>query len=310
MKIRGRLVLVWSVFGLLGATYPAAESPSPGSAPARAETSPGAPPLPPPPPARVRPRAPAATAGATNPAVIPAPVPGPGAAAAGPVLALVADADVKEYTAKPGETNANFTFNLANSSPVAVTVSEVKTSCGCTVAKLPRTPWVLVPGTNGDVHVSVDLRGKHGQVTKLVYVNGPTGTKTLTVKVNIPKMMSGSREQNQQIATADRQAVFKSDCAHCHAEPAAGRTGEALYAVACGICHESEHRASMVPDLRRLNHSTDRIYWRVWASQGKMGTLMPGFARAAGGPLTEAQIDSLADYLAETIPTRPVAAAP
>ena len=241
---------------------------------------------------------------------MPAVSPGAVGTGAARVQALAVDAELKEYTAKPGETNANFTFTLSNRSADPVTVSEVKTSCGCTVARLPRTPWVLAPGTNGELHVSVDLHGKRGQLTKLVYVNGPTGTKTLTVKVNIPKLMSGSREQNQQIATADRQAVFKSDCAHCHAEPAAGKTGEALYAAACGICHDSEHRASMVPDLRHLNHATDGNYWRVWASQGKAGTLMPGFARTAGGPLTDTQIDSLAAYLAETIASRPVAASP
>jgi len=225
-------------------------------------------------------------------------------------LPLVADADVKEYTAKPGETNAQFTFTLTNTSPTDVTVSEVHTSCGCTVAQLPSQPWILAPGTNGQIHVSVDLRGKKGQVTKLVYVNGTTGSKTLTVKVSIPETRPGAladRDKNREIATADRQAVFKNDCASCHAAPTVGRQGEALYAAACAICHDSEHRASMVPDLGNLNHSTDRIYWRVWTTQGKAGSLMPAFARAEGGPLTDDQINSLADYLAEHVPSRDVA---
>ena len=225
-------------------------------------------------------------------------------------LPLVADADVKEYTAKPGETNAQFTFTLTNTSPADVTVNEVHTSCGCTVAKLPSQPWILAPGTNGEIHVTVDLRGKRGQVTKLVYVNGATGTKTLTVKVNIPEAQPGTmadRDKNREIAAADRQAVFKNDCASCHASPTVGKQGEALYAAACAICHDSEHRASMVPDLSNLNHSTDRIYWKVWTTQGKVGSLMPAFAKAEGGPLTDDQINSLADYLAEHIPSRPAA---
>ena len=225
-------------------------------------------------------------------------------------LPLVADADVKEYTAKPGETNAQFTFTLTNTSPADVTVNEVHTSCGCTVAQLPSQPWTLAPGTNGQIHVTVDLRGKRGQVTKLVYVNGTTGSKTLTVKVNIPEAQPGllaDRDKNREIATADRQAVFKNECASCHAAPTVGKQGEALYAAACAICHDSEHRASMVPDLRNLNHSTDRTYWRVWTTQGKAGSLMPAFAKAEGGPLTDEQINSLADYLAEHIPSRPAA---
>src|SRR5207302_5887029 len=71
-------------------------------------------------------------------------------------LPLVADADVKEYTAKPGETNAQFTLTLTNASTNAVTINDVRASCSCTVAKLPSRPWVLEPGTNGQVHVTVD----------------------------------------------------------------------------------------------------------------------------------------------------------
>jgi mono/diheme cytochrome c family protein len=246
-------------------------------------------------------------------AVFPA-APGP-APVAGQPLPLVADADVKEYTAKPGEVSAQFDFTLTNPSTNAVTVNEVRTSCGCTVAKLPSQPWVLEPGTNGQVHVTVDLRGKRGQITKLVYVYGATGTKTLTVKANIPDAPAGAppgvmvdRTKNIQVATADRQAVFKNDCASCHVEPLAGKQGIALYEKACGICHDSEHRASMVPDLHHLNHSTDRIYWKVWITQGKAGSLMPAFARAAGGPLTDEQINSLAAYLTEQISSGAAAA--
>ena len=225
-------------------------------------------------------------------------------------LPLAADADLKEYTAKPGETNAPFTFTLTNISSADVTVNEVHTSCGCTVAKLPSQPWILAPGTNGQIHVSVDLRGKRGQVTKLVYVTGATGSKTLTVRVNIPEAEPGpvaDRDKNREIATADRQAVFKNDCASCHAAPTVGKQGAALYAAACAICHDSEHRASMVPDLRNLNHSTDRIYWKVWTTQGKANSLMPAFARAEGGPLTDDQINSLADYLVAHVTSRPAA---
>jgi len=221
-------------------------------------------------------------------------------------LPLVADADVKEYTARPGDTNAPFTFTLTNTSSNAVTINEVHTSCGCTVAKLPSQPWTLAPGTNGQIQVTVDLRGKRGQLTKLVYVNGVTGTKTLTVKVNVPDAQ-GERAKNIQIATADRQAVFKNDCAKCHAEPATGKKGQALYSAACALCHDSEHRASMVPNLRALNHPTDREQWKTWITQGKSGTLMPAFAGAEGGPLTDEQIDSLVDYLVEQIPSRQAA---
>jgi hypothetical protein len=64
----------------------------------------------------------------------------------------------------------------------------------------------------------------------------------------------------------------------------------------------------MVPDLKALNHSTDRIYWKVWASQGKVGSLMPVFSKSIGGPLDDDQLESLADYLVEHFPTRSASA--
>jgi mono/diheme cytochrome c family protein len=224
---------------------------------------------------------------------------------------LVWDAEAKEVAVKPGETNAHFVFNLTNRSPEEVSIDQVRTSCGCTVAKLPKLPWKLPPGTNGQIEVAMDLRGKRGALTKMVYVHTSAGVKNLTVKASIPDAaagMTGSRGRNLQIASADRQAVFKNDCAECHAKPAANKQGKELYSAACGICHEAEHRAAMVPDLKNLNRSTDRIYWKVWITQGKVGSLMPAFAQSAGGPLSAEQINSLVDYLAEAIPSRPASA--
>jgi mono/diheme cytochrome c family protein len=224
---------------------------------------------------------------------------------------LVWDAETKEYTAKPGETNALFTFNLTNTAASEVLINDVRTSCGCTVARLPEYPWKLAPGMSGQIQVTTDLRGKRGLLHKIVYVyTAAYGVKPLAVKVNIPEPMAGpmaDRTRNLQIAGADRQAVFRNDCAKCHAEPVAGKKGAELYAAACAICHDAEHRASMVPDLRALNHPTNLDHWKTWTTHGKVGTLMPAFAKAEGGPLTDEQIDSLADYLAEHIPTRAVA---
>lgn len=108
---------------------------------------------------------------------------------------------------------------------------------------------------------------------------------------------NAERERNLLLAKADRQAVFKGECAKCHAEPALGKTGRELYVAMCGICHDDGHRASVVPDLRALKFMPDAQYWRTWITLGKSGTMMPGFAQAEGGPLTAAQIHSLVIYL-------------
>jgi len=222
---------------------------------------------------------------------------------------LVWDAETKEYNAKTGEVSATFTFNLTNVSPAEVVINTVSTSCGCTVAKLPQQPWRLAPGTNGAIQVTADLKGKFGTLVKTVTVNSSAGSKVLTVKANIPipppqTQVAGqmNRTANQQLALGDRQAVFKGDCARCHVQPTIAKMGKELYQAGCAICHDAEHRASMVPDLHTPKQPTTRDYWHNWITAGKVGTLMPAFAQEHGGPLTKAQIASLVDYLSTDFP--------
>lgn len=239
-----------------------------------------------------------------------------------PAEAFAWDATLKELTAQPGETNLNYLFNLTNILSQEVTITAVRTSCGCTVAKLPPLPWRLEPGASGQIGAVLDVRGKYGILSKTVFVdhrvgtNPPSAPKYLTVRAHLPNPPAASaanamsdRQRNMMLALADRQAVFKNDCARCHAAPATGKTGKELYVVACGICHESPHRATMVPDLHALKHPADREHWIKWMTMGRAGSLMPAFAHSEGGPLTEAQIDSLADYLEQEM-KRPPAGTP
>ena len=49
----------------------------------------------------------------------------------------------------------------------------------------------------------------------------------------------------------------------------------------------------------------DAAFWRKWISEGKEGTLMPAFAQAQGGPLTDQQIESLIEFALASLPTQP-----
>ena len=118
-------------------------------------------------------------------------------------------------------------------------------------------------------------------------------------------MRDPDRARNFEMAKVDRQAIFKGECAVCHVNPAEGKYGKALFNTACGICHEGERRATMVPNLHALNFPTSFEYWQAVISHGKPNSLMPGFAKTAGGPLTDMQIISLASYLASAIPSHP-----
>jgi mono/diheme cytochrome c family protein len=237
---------------------------------------------------------------------IPAPLPTNAGQPATPTKAdaLVFDGESKERFVKPGETTIPFSFAVTNMSPEEVSITGVHTSCGCTTAQLPAVPWKLLPGAGGVFSVNMDIRGKFGQVVKTVTITSTAGSKVLSVVAHVPMpneqtvMDPGARIRNQDIAKIDRQAVFKGDCGRCHAVPAAGKTGKELYDATCGVCHEAEHRAAMVPDLRTLDRPARRDYWVDTIMNGKANSLMPGFSKIQGGPLTDAQILSLADYMA------------
>jgi hypothetical protein len=103
-----------------------------------------------------------------------------------PAEALKFDADAKDYTPSAGESVAPFAFLALNTSKSPLTINSLRTSCGCTVAQLPSTPYTLQPGSNVTINVSMNLTGKQGQITKAVTVDSSVGVKTLIVRANIP----------------------------------------------------------------------------------------------------------------------------
>jgi mono/diheme cytochrome c family protein len=229
----------------------------------------------------------------------------PGTPASSP---LVWDSVMKELSPEPGAPSADFTFKVTNSADSEVIISRVQTSCGCTVAKTPPYPWHVGGHSNDSMQVSVNLAAKTGTFTKAITVFA-TGfpNQVLMVTIHMPDSPEAMRMMNLRSALTDRQQVFKGDCARCHMAPTEGKMGEELFTTACGICHDpkgpGETRATMVPDLRALNHPTDYAFWKMIVTVGKPGTLMPAFGSVAGGPLTDAQVDSLAKTLTGLIPS-------
>jgi mono/diheme cytochrome c family protein len=191
---------------------------------------------------------------------------------------------------------------VTNVTPVPITILDVHPGCGCTTAELPPRPWTLPPGTSGEMKFSVNLAGKSGMLFKTVTVTADKGKKDLMLRINLlpPPVVTMTEDQKAAgiaAAKVDRQAVFKGDCATCHLKNVEGRNGAELFKNACAICHEAEHRASMVTDLNKLTVPTSEDFWRTWITYGKPGSLMPAFASSQGGPLNDLQIASLAQYL-------------
>lgn len=117
---------------------------------------------PPPTPPIVRRLSPPAGVPVTPPVISPQPVSPPPAAIPPPTApdpnALKWDAETKEFDAKPGDVSAAYNFVVTNVSDHEVMINALRTSCGCTVAQLPFTPYKLAPGANVPIAVTLDLR--------------------------------------------------------------------------------------------------------------------------------------------------------
>ncbi|HUR58186.1 MAG TPA: c-type cytochrome [Opitutaceae bacterium] len=217
------------------------------------------------------------------------------------------DAIEQTIVSPPGAQKVDFIFTVTNHSAQPVSLRAVHPSCGCTTFQLPLMPWTLAPRARFFLHGSVDLRHKTGLLSKTIGVESTVGLQTLTINVQISPPDEATRQRNQQAALADRQAVFRGECASCHVDPIAGKTGVDLFNAACGICHDTPHRASMVPNLKQTRVPRDEAYWLKWIADGKEGTLMPAFAAKHGGPLSEEQILALVAFGLEQFPVEPPA---
>ncbi len=82
--------------------------------------------------------------------------------------------------------NGERIFKFSNTGDAAVVISDVKTSCGCTVPTYPKTP--ILPGETGEIKVKYDTH-RTGAFTKTITVMSNTSepTKILKIKGNISK---------------------------------------------------------------------------------------------------------------------------
>ena len=216
------------------------------------------------------------------------------------------DANQRTVAVSSMATNATVVFWATNRSTRSISIVRVKPSCGYTIGKT-RLPATLAPGQAYAIRLDTDVRGKRGILNKSAQVFSSSGVQVLKFKLAIGlEEQALSRQGNRVLAEADRQAVFRGKCADCHAKRTEGKSGKPLFAAACGICHEAEHRASMVPDISA--HRWSRQQWKTLIAKGKPNSLMPAFHQEQHGPLSPAQIESLAELLSVDSQARPSSA--
>lgn len=187
-------------------------------------------------------------------------------------------------TVKEGD-EARATLFIRNNSPEPVTIVDVQTSCGCTVAELESS--VILPGGFTTLEVRTDTAVKLGNVKKWVQVTdslGNTAKSILTLKVT----------DNPHLNREGR-GLFDGKCRSCHYDPVQGvNDGSAIYKAACVMCHGENAKGGYAPSLTAID---DETALRRLIANGTGKPQMPGFAKANHGPLTQAQIGSLSRWL-------------
>lgn len=176
-------------------------------------------------------------------------------------------------------------IRLRNTTSQVLAIDGIDVSCGCT--KVEVLGDMVLPGEYATLRVTVDTTGKSGPVTKSVFIrtNGFMEPYLLELTSNILSHPAGK---------IDSSAIFRGDCRSCHAREGIERlSGEDLYDSACAACHG---------DTEALTSKGRERFVRA-SGYGVKGSSMPGFLISEGGPLTHAQVKSLADYIFGTTET-------
>lgn len=92
--------------------------------------------------------------------------------------------ETHDFGTIPQNKPASYDFKFSNTGDAPIIISEVKPSCGCSVAEFTKTP--VKPGEAGTVKVTYNAAAK-GPFTKQFTIKSNTKTpvKTLTIKGNV-----------------------------------------------------------------------------------------------------------------------------
>lgn len=192
-----------------------------------------------------------------------------------------------------------FAWEFSNVGNMPLEVLKVRTSCGCTATFLEETR--IPPGGNGRIDIVFDASGISGSVRKTITVstNDVAGRYTiLTLLAEVTLVEEEAEERDGHPRTAGR-SLFSSDCASCHAAPAAGKTGNELYAAICAMCHGPEGTGGIAPSLRPAGYLASRSSEDIemTIAYGTADPHMPGYIEMMGGPLSQAQVNSLLELI-------------
>lgn len=210
-----------------------------------------------------------------------------------------------------------YIFKIHNVGGEVLEISNVTTTCGCTLLKLKDK--FVEPGKTTDLEVVMDTAMKQGYVKKTIdiFSNDPKHPKTtITIAANVlpnknpkPKFTdftvkggndSRSLDPHMGLSESGRAKIFTGNCATCHVNMGKGKMGGDLYQADCAMCHGQNAEGAVGPALVPGNYHDQEFLNRI-QKVTRYGSdrhaSMPGFLKEAGGPLTDGEINSIVQYL-------------
>jgi hypothetical protein len=91
---------------------------------------------------------------------------------------LVWDKESIQFKPKPGDTEAKVDFTFTNKGKRTITIRRVRTTCGCTAAKMSKD--VYEPGEKGTLSVTFRFEGRTGKQLKTIFVTTDDPDKPTT----------------------------------------------------------------------------------------------------------------------------------
>ena len=179
-------------------------------------------------------------------------------------------------------------------------IKSVVPSCGCTAVIAQEK--VLLPGKTTYLQVGLDASLKLGHIRKTVdiYSDDPKAPHQVLMMKAQSIAPKNAKTHDGMVKVKDPLVLFKKDCASCHVQKGIGKMGEELFIADCGMCHGLQAEGGVAPRLNNVDmkNPTTRAYVEdVIRNGSKLNPSMPPFSKAKGGPLDDAQIESLLTYL-------------
>lgn len=188
-------------------------------------------------------------------------------------------------------------FPVKNAGDQDLVLLEATTPCGCTAVLPEKT--VLAPGEWSRIDVTYDSAARSGEVERIITVRS-NDPEQPAVELKVVADVDASEHASFEAG----EALFGSKCGKCHYDPATDLVGQPLYDAVCFFCHGKARQGKTAPALAAFPSAFDP-YLADMIAGGRPGTEMPGFARAHGGPLSPAQVDSLVELLHTVPPPAP-----